>query len=611
MTTRRIRPESSTSLTQDSALWLLIHHSQTKETTNNQRNNNMSVASSSATMTPESLTYEATKALQSTEHQPDRIHWDGASAFRDCPYRQLHHQRGVIGTFRVRLLEGRDLKRSYWSALALGPVKHLGWSTAHGPVSSFCCFQLDCVEDSEYGYEYDAEYAVREYGSHQTVKAAATIPIDDGDRKPSARRPSHRWSRRGYTAPSPVVPRNNHPVWENCHYDLTLRKGWMQPHDGMRIVLHVRVEEDKTAVEQWWPVGTSVGGGGSGLMDGGGGGGGGDGGGDNARLLGIGTCDVTDLCLGATATGQALPGGILDTWINLSLPRHKDEKDEQQQQQQQQLYRPFQHQQQQPLDGVAGLAMYNPDDPLAPPPQPCSATATSTSTSSDQQGSTGRVRVLVSYQPYGLEPQPKDIVALECFARRHPAHASCRPLLPPLLPLTVLERRGAYLLAEYTLPAAVSGTSYPHKNKPNKACVRLHRNAVFVIERQNIVDAAHNLALLPLDVVLSTPLGQATVHTLAPLVAAGKELLMPALLSLKLVWVAARTTTLAGVSGVQALGGTLWHEGTSSLTASHQPNLWYDHTGSSGSNRHPPAGRRTDAMLRRDSSHASAQFVSL
>jgi len=573
----------------------------------------MSVASTSsssaaAIISSESLTYEATKALQSTEHQPDRIHWDGASAFRDCPYRQLHHQRGVIGTFRVRLLEARDLKRNYWSALALGPIKHLGWSTAHGPVSSFCCFQLDCVENScdNHNNNNGDRNAIK-----MTTMTTNALRLDDGDRKPSARpaassQSQASFSRHGYTAPSPVVPRNNHPVWENCTYDLILRKGCM-PRDGMRIVLRVRVEEDKTAVEQWWPVGASIGGGGAGIGDGGGG--------ENARMLGMGTCDVTDLCLGATATGQTLPGGILDTWMDLALPRQKDDDD--QQQQQQQLYRQFQQYQQN--DVAAGLAMYNQDDPLAPPPQPSapsSSLATAASTQTQPNECTGRVRVLVSYQPYGLEPQPKDIVALECFARRHPAQASCRPLLPPLLPLTVLERRGAYILAEYTLPASVvvgAGNNHHHhhhKNKPNnnksnnnKACVRLHRNAVFVIERQNIVDAAHNLALLPLDVVLSTPLGQATVHTLGPLVAAGKELLMPALLSLKLLWVAARTTTLAGVSGVQALGGTLWHEGTSSLTASHQPNLYHD-----TSRR---LGRGTDAMLRRDSSNASAQFVSL
>ena len=57
-------------------------------------------------------------------------------------YRHLHHQRGIIGTFHVRLLEGRNLQRKHWSALSLGPVKHLGLSRAHGEVSSFGTLRL-------------------------------------------------------------------------------------------------------------------------------------------------------------------------------------------------------------------------------------------------------------------------------------------------------------------------------------------------------------------------------------------------------------------------------------------------------------------------------------
>ena len=48
-----------------------------------------------------------------------------------------------MGTFSVRLLEAAELKRSYWSALALGPMKHLGLSKAHGQISSFVSFCLD------------------------------------------------------------------------------------------------------------------------------------------------------------------------------------------------------------------------------------------------------------------------------------------------------------------------------------------------------------------------------------------------------------------------------------------------------------------------------------
>jgi len=450
-----------------------------------------------STISEESSTYEATKARQTIQGQPDKIHWDRSAAFREQPYRQLHHQRGLIGVFRVRLLEASDLKRSYWSALALGPVKHLGLSKAHGAVSSFCTFNL--------------EYA-------DVYKDSTPIP-SSWDKKPAAKKDP---PKKQPTVVSPVAPSDNNPVWENCQFEFPLKKGAM-PNDGMRINLRVRVDEDATPLEHALP----------GIPSGG-----------DSRLLGVGSLDLTELCLGEKASGQALPG-VMDAWVPVSMAGQEiPELDE-------------------------GLA-YNKDDPLAPPPKK----------EIEVPPVTGLVRVLVSYQPAGLDPQPKDIVALEAFARRSPSASSCRPLLPPLMPLTVLERRGAYLLASYT--------AYDNR----RACVRLHRNAVFVIERQNLVDAGINLALLPADVWMSTPVGQALGDVAGPVVAAGKEVLMPALLSFKLAWMAVRTTTLAGWSGVQALGSTMWQEGSSSLTASHQPDLY-----------------REDR--RRDSRAATAQFVQL
>jgi hypothetical protein len=188
-------------------------------------------------------------------------------------------------------------------------------------------------------------------------------------------------------------------------------------------------------------------------------------------------------------------------------------------------------------------------------------------------------------------------------------------MLPPLLPMIVLERRGAYLLVEYTTtfldPSDTDNHRHHRRNNSDndddrgggggrarhvvttKACVKLHRNAVFVIERQNLVDAAQNFALMPVDIVANTPIGHAAMDALEPLITAGRELVMPALLSFKLVWLAARTTTLAGLSGFQALGGTLWQEGSSSLTGSQRrDNNNYGET-------------------RRDSHHATAQYVSL
>jgi hypothetical protein len=411
-----------------------------------------------------SSTYEATRARQSTHGLPDKIHWSQENAFRSQPYRLLHHQNGLIGKFQVRLLEAADLQRTHWSALALGPVKHLGLSKAHGQISSFCSIGL-------------------------TFEPALDInvtPILEG--KPAA---TQRWKPLGV---SPTVPQNNNPVWENCQFELALRKGAMQ-EDGMRVLLCIRMDEEATTAEQILP----------GIRSGG-----------DSRLLGTGSLDVTSLCLGETWKGQSQVG-VVDAWIPISLQDRQNEAQLSQDKLKQ--------------------------DVSKHPPK--------------QANVTGRVRILVSYDPNGLDPQPHDLVALESFARRSPRHSTCRPLLPPLLPFYVLERRGPYILVEYELG---------RHNK--KACMRLHRNAVFCVERKNLLDATINLALLPADLWMTTPMGRKTAEVVAPVVAAGRELFMPAMLSAKLVWIALRTTTLAGFSGVQAATGAMFHESAEALTGS-------------------------------------------
>jgi hypothetical protein len=484
----------------------------------------------------ESSTYEATKARQSTLSQPDKIHYESSAAFRDKPYRQLHHQNGVIGIFRVRLLEAADLQRSHWSALALGPVKHLGLSKAHGACSSFCSFE----------FEYK--------NPHETqVATASTAHRMLEDRKPAA---SSKPASRSSAAVSPIVPSDNNPVWENCQFDFLLRKGALVS-DGRRINLAVRVAEDSTAMENFLP----------GMPK------------DNDRLIGYGSLDMTDLCLGESAEGQALPG-VLDAWLPISLQGQEPDQEEDYQE-----------------------MKYDKKDPLAPPVSKQKRQETET-----PPAVTGMVRVLISYQPIGLDPQPKDIIAMEAFARRNPADNSCRPVLPPLMPLTVIERRGAYLLCEYRLMAnTTSNSSVVRSHKT--ACIRLHRNACFVIERQNLIDAAHNLALLPADVWMSTPLGQAVSHAAAPVVTATERLLMPAALSFKLVWMAGRTAALAGVSGIQALGSTLWHEGTQSLTATGNGAPQHRHLMAASSNMSSTSSH--GGTRRNASSSATAQYVQL
>jgi hypothetical protein len=440
----------------------------------------------------EAETYEASKARQSVAAQPDKIHWDSRVAFRDAPYRQLHHQQGLMGRLRVRLVEASNLKRSYWSALALGPVKHLNLSKAHGDVSSYCTFSLEPSNSS----------------MEQQRTARNQLDQRNGGRKPSAK-PSGRLPQ---PFVSPKVENSNEPVWEHCQFDFPIRKGVI--HDGQRILLKVQVHEDSTALENFLP----------GVPSGG-----------DSRLLGEGTLDVTDLMLGLDwSTGQALPT-VVDEWISLKLK-------------------------QMPLPEVLPQEfVYNKEDPLKPPIHNDQTVASANL--KDPPKETGEVRILVSYEPHGMEPQPKDVVALEAFARPNASTMSCRPVIPPLAPFEVLERRGPFLLCRYFT-----------SDDGQQACVRLHRNTVFVIERQSLADAAHNLALLPADVWLATPLGQAIHRATGPLVTASTEVMKPALLSFRLLWVAFRTTTLAGLSGVQALGSTLWNEGSQALTVNHADN---------------------------------------
>lgn len=428
-------------------------------------------------------TYEAKKAQEVNATQADQIHWEREAAYRNQNYRHLYHQQGVIGTFQVRLLEAADLKRSYWSALAIGPVRLLGLSKAHGAVSSFVSFT------------FDPEAAAREYD--------ADIPTMDS--KPSAN------AKPSLTRPcfvSPVAPNDDNPVWTNTVFTLPLQKGVLR--DGQPIKLQLRVDEDATTVESILP----------GVPSGG-----------DSRLLGTGEVDLTSLCLGQDIeTGQP-QAGVLDTWVPIFLRRK--------------------HQQKQREDAEATLRqLNNPYDPLKkPPPHKDDEEAASTPT--------GRVRVLVSYQPHGMEPQPRDIVALEVFARQDIRAASCRAILPPRLPLHVLETSGPWLLVEYQLA---------NHSPPKKACLKLHRNAVFVIERKNIIDSTLNLALLPADVFLSTPLGRTTFHLVSPVVEAGRQLLAPALLSSRIVWMTIRATAMASLTGVHAATRSFVHEGKSSLT---------------------------------------------
>ena len=61
------------------------------------------------------------------------------------------------------------------------------------------------------------------------------------------------------------------------------------------------------------------------------------------------------------------------------------------------------------------------------------------------------------------------------------------------------------------------------RGRSTQGAVRLHRNAVFVVERTNVIDNALDVALKPADVVLSTPIAQEVTHALTPYVQSAGE----------------------------------------------------------------------------------------
>mmetsp|Transcript_14431 Transcript_14431/g.31280 ORF Transcript_14431/g.31280 Transcript_14431/m.31280 type:complete len:207 (-) Transcript_14431:72-692(-) len=184
-----------------------------------------------------------------------------------------------------------------------------------------------------------------------------------------------------------------------------------------------------------------------------------------------------------------------------------------------------------------------------------------------------------------MSPRRGDVAALESFARRNPSKSSCRLLIPPLVPLRVLEVVGSYCLVEYDFPSANVETltsrgrkkqyaqqgqhgdgssGYDNKSSGRSSkggrkvgTARIHRNSIFVIERTNAVDSAVNLALTPVDAVLSTPLGRATSQIAAPIIGAAGELVAPAMLTGRIMLASVNTVGAVGLSSAGAVVSTV------------------------------------------------------
>lgn len=132
--------------------------------------------------------------------------------------------------------------------------------------------------------------------------------------------------------------------------------------------------------------------------------------------------------------------------------------------------------------------------------------------------SLGEVRVVLQYEPHGMEPRVGDVVKFEGFGSYPSA------LLGPVeeLELHVKKTSGPYLLCSYRSPSGYD------------AALRVHRNNVFVAHRGSMFDRFYESCIVePLEFVGSTPIGMSAKEALRPYVNVARAFSFPALIAAK------------------------------------------------------------------------------
>ena len=534
-------------------------------------------------------TFEQKTANTTLQNSPDPIHWEEKYSFRSHPYRHLNHQNGRIGNFTVRLVEAKDLKRSHWSVLGMGVVKHLGLSNAHGEVSSFATMKLGFRFRSDDNDDGDNDGMIGMAGPHSMMggvglaTASMSMSASYNNIDPNLDVHKNVWQNGNIATASAALSSNNNntniqtnnnhhnhqnhqnrtiyntkksyqsstiqfdsnPKWPSVQtetnislFDIPLMKGAL-PQDGMEIILSVQMREEKTAADSFVPIGK----------------GGGDG------LLGEGEINLTGLVLrGLESNGSSGNGrrssinhssnnstfvDVYDGWITLKNPYNENKKDKR----------------------TTNNNNNNSDNKSS------NNKEDDNSTNDDYYG---QVRLLISYEPNGMKPQRGDIIAFESFARQPYALSKCPTIIPPLHPLQIKDIRGEYILATYDMISSIQrlqSSQYqndriytssmdvvrdddPYHNhkrtKTKQGSMRIHRNAIFVIERTNILDAAVDLSLKPTDMILSTQMGQNISDATQPYVEAAGDLLAPVLLSSRLLFEAGKVGGGALAIGVKS-----------------------------------------------------------
>lgn len=151
----------------------------------------------------------------------------------------------------------------------------------------------------------------------------------------------------------------------------------------------------------------------------------------------------------------------------------------------------------------------------------------------------GEVRVVLQYEPHGMEPCVGDIVKFEGFGSYPSA------VLGPVeeLEMHVKKTSGSYLLCGYTTQCGY------------EAALRVHRNNVFVVHRGSFFDRLYESCIVePLEFVGSTPIGQSTKEVLRPYINVARAFSGPALVATKATLL---TTYLASKAAIGAVVASL------------------------------------------------------
>ncbi|KAI9895117.1 hypothetical protein PsorP6_018767 [Peronosclerospora sorghi] len=155
----------------------------------------------------------------------------------------------------------------------------------------------------------------------------------------------------------------------------------------------------------------------------------------------------------------------------------------------------------------------------------------------DTDLSLGEVRIVLQYEPHGMEPCVGDVVKFEGFGLYPSA------VLGPVedLELHVKKTSGSYLLCSYTTPSHY------------EAALRVHRNNVFVTHRGSFFDRLYETCVVePLEFMISTPIGQSAKEVMRPYMNVIRAFSGPALIATKATLVTTYRASSAAIGAVVA-----------------------------------------------------------